>query len=350
MLAKGWRRHQRGTDVVIGYVETHGRARTIEQIRDLETVSRKQLLYRGQTMEEMDVDAILERHPAVVLVDELAHSNVPGSGNEKRWQDVEALLTAGIDVTSTVNIQHLASFNDIVEHITGVRQRETVPDAVVRGADQVELIDVSPDALRRRMVHGDIYGPEKIDAALAHYFRVGNLGALRELALTWMASRVDEELASYRKSQGITEPWETKERVVVALTGAPRGDHLLRRASRLALRLNGELIGVHVWAGDGVAHSSNPGLALQQRLLKELGGRYVEITGPDVAQALVQFTRAENATQLFLGATPQSRASELVHSSVINRIIRDGVPIDVHVIAGINGKEAEPAPASPGAF
>jgi two-component system sensor histidine kinase KdpD len=347
MLAEGWRRKSRGTDVVIGYVETHGRTRTDEQIRDLETVPRKQLVYRGQTMEEMDIDAILDRHPAVALIDELAHSNIPGSRNEKRWQDIEVLLAAGIDVISTVNIQHLASLNDVVERITGVAQRETVPESVVRAADQIELVDMSPEALRRRMAHGNIFTPDKVDAALAHYFRVGNLGALRELALLWVANRVDEELASYRERHGITEPWETKERVVVALTGAPGGEHLLRRASRMAARVNGELIGVHVRASDGVARPSTDGLDTQRRLLEELGGRYAEVTGLDVAQALVHFARAENATQLLLGASAQSRWKELVHGSVINRVIRDVGPIDVHVISPFNPGDVRPLPSSP---
>src|SRR5579883_2765161 len=221
MLDEGWRRCQRGVDVVVGFVETHGRPKTIAQIRDLEVVPRRTVVYRGQPLEEMDVDAIIARHPAEALVDELAHTNPPGSRNAKRWQDIDELLDAGIDVISTLNIQHLVSLNDVVERIVGVPQRETVPDAVVRAADQIELVDMSPEALRRRMAHGNIYPPAKVDTALAHYFRLGNLGAMRELALLWVADRVDVELASYRERHGITQPWETKERVVVALAGRP---------------------------------------------------------------------------------------------------------------------------------
>src|SRR4051812_35894780 len=187
MLDEGWRRAQRGTDVVVGFVEAHGRARTAAQVRDLEVVPRSTIDHRGAAFTEVDVDAVLARRPEVALVDELAHSNVPGSRNAKRWQDVDELLAAGIDVISTVNIQHLESLNDVVQQITGVTQRETVPDAVVRGADQVELVDMDPEALRRRMQHGNIYGPERIDAALSNYFRAGNLTALRELALLWVA-------------------------------------------------------------------------------------------------------------------------------------------------------------------
>jgi two-component system sensor histidine kinase KdpD len=342
MLNEGWRRHTRGTDVVVGYVETHGRQNTAAQIRDIPVVPRHLVTYRGQDLEEMDVDAILARRPVVALVDELAHTNVPGSRNEKRWQDINELLDAGIDVISTVNIQHLASLNDVVERITGVTQRETVPDAVVRQADQIELVDMHPEALRRRMAHGNIYPAEKLDAALAHYFRAGNLGALRELALLWVTDRVDEELAAYRQRYGIEEPWETKERIVVALTGAPGGDNLLRRASRMAARVNGELIAVHVRSADGYTHDPAEGLEAQRRLLGELGGRYAEVTGADVGRALANFARAENATRLVLGATQRSRWGELIHGSVINRTIRDAGPIDIQIIS-----PPEPATALP---
>ena len=219
MLNEGWRRRQRGTDVVVGFVEAHGREATAAQVRDLEVVPRRRVNYRDTDFEEMDVDAILARRPDVALVDELAHTNVPGSRNAKRWQDVHQLLDAGIDVVSTVNIQHLESLNDVVERITGITQRETIPDQIVRAAEQVELVDMTAEALRRRMAHGHIYAADKVDAALGNYFRVGNLSALRELALLWVADRVDESLEDYRRRHGIGNPWETKERVVVALTG-----------------------------------------------------------------------------------------------------------------------------------
>jgi two-component system, OmpR family, sensor histidine kinase KdpD len=333
MLDEGWRRRGRGTDVVIGFVETHDRPNTLARVRDLPVVARRRLTCRGLTLEEMDVDAILLRRPAVALVDELAHTNVAGGRNPKRWQDIVELLTAGIDVISTVNIEHLASINDVVERITGVVQRDTVPDVFVRSADQIELVDMSPEALRRRMAHGNIFPPEKIDTALAHYFRIGNLGALRELALLRVADRVDDELASYRERHGIHEQWETKERVVVALSGAPGSEHLLRRAARMAARINGEVIGVHVRADDGYPQSLSDGLESQRRLLGELNGRYAEVTGTDVALALVKFARAENASQLILGASGRSRAHELLHGSVINRLVRQAGPIDVHVIS-----------------
>ena len=333
MLNEGRRRHARGTDVVIGFVETHGRANTAAQLGDLEVIPRRRIEYSGTSFEEMDIDALLARRPAVALVDELAHTNVPGSRNEKRWQDVEELLDAGIDVISTVNIQHLESMNDVVQQITGIEQREKIPDAVVRAADQVELIDQTPEALRRRMAHGNIYAPEKVDAALANYFREGNLGALRELALMWVADRVDEALEEYRELHGIDGTWETRERVVVAITGAPGGEDVLRRAARMAMRLRGELLGVHVRPADGLTGPSTERLVELRRLLSELGGQYHEVSGGDVAEALVGFARAENASQLVMGASQRSRWSEFLGGSVINGVLRSSGPIDVHVIS-----------------
>jgi two-component system sensor histidine kinase KdpD len=333
MLNEGWRRRERGTDVVAGYVETHNRAQTAAQIRDLEVVPRRTIAYRGQDFEEMDIDAVLARRPEVALVDELAHTNVPGSRNEKRWQDVEELLDAGISVISTVNVQHLESLNDVIAQITGVVQRETVPDVVVRAAEQIELVDMTPEALRRRMAHGNIYAANKVDAALANYFRVGNLGALRELALLWVADRVDEGIETYRQRHGITEPWETRERVVVALTGSPNGERLIRRGARLAARGRAELVGVHIIAADGLATADGPLLQDQRELLDELGGRYAEVTGTDVADALVEFARAENATQIILGASHRSRWAALTQGSIINRVVGRANTIDVHVIS-----------------
>src|ERR1700730_10902977 len=232
MLGEGHRRLERGADVVVAFVETHGRPLTAELLDGLEGMPRAHLPYRGTFFEEMDLDAVLARRPEIALVDEFAHTNVPGYRNAKRWQDVEELLDAGIDVISAVNIQHLESLNDVVEKITGVPQRETVPDAIVRAADQVEMVDMTPEALRRRMAHGNIYPPEKIDAALTNYFRSGNLAALRELALLWLADKVDEGLQRYRVEHKITGAWEARERVVVALTGGPEGKTLIRRRAR----------------------------------------------------------------------------------------------------------------------
>ena len=317
-------------------METHGRARTAEQIGDLEVVPRRTMEHRGTAIAEMDVDAILRRRPDLVLIDELAHTNVPGSRNHKRWQDIQEILAAGIEVISTVNIQHLESLNDVVERITGIRQQETVPDHAVRAADQIELVDMAPEALRRRLAHGNVYGPDKIDAALGNYFRPGNLSALRELALLWVADRVDDALHEYRDRHGITRPWETRERVIVALAGAPDTDHLVRRAARIAERAKGELIGVHVMADTGLSTGDDASvqrMAAQRRLVEELGGEYRRITSNDVAGALVDLARSENATQIVLGATARPRWRELFSGSIINRVIRLSGPIDVHVIS-----------------
>ena len=333
MLNEGRRRRDRGTDVVVAFVETHGRPATAAQVGTLEVVPRRRFEYRGTDFEEMDLEAVLARKPAVALVDELAHSNVPGSRHEKRWQDIETLLDAGIEVISTVNIQHLESLTDVVMAITGIEQRETIPDAVVRAADQVELVDMTPEALQRRMAHGNIYKPDKVDAALSNYFRAGNLGALRELALMWVADRVEEALEDYRELHGIGGAWETRERVVVAVTGAPGGEDVIRRAARMAMRIRGELSAVFVRPSDGLAGPSAERLAEMRRLVTEVGGAYREVSGDDVAGALLRFAKSENATQLVVGASGQSRWNEVVRGSVINDILRASGTLDVHVIA-----------------
>jgi len=332
MLDEGHRRQGRGTDVVVALVETHGRPLTGAQVGDLEVLPRQVLEHRGSRFTELDLDAVLARRPQLALVDELAHTNVPGSRNTKRYQDVEELLAAGIDVVTTVNVQHLESLGDVVHQITGVRQRETVPDAVVRAADQIELVDMSPQALRRRMAHGNVYPAERVDAALAHYFRVGNLTALRELALMWLADRVDEGLQAYRAEHGIHEPWQARERVVVALPGGPQGEALIRRGARIAARTGSGLLAVHVSRSDGLARSDVTALALQRRLVEDLGGSFHEVLGDDVATAVLEFARAENATQVILGATRHSRLYSLINGSTNHDVIRLSGPIDVHIV------------------
>jgi two-component system sensor histidine kinase KdpD len=333
MLAEAHRRVARGSDVVVAYLEAHGRANTSAQLRGLEVVPRRTLAHRGTAVEEMDVDAVLARRPSIALVDELAHTNAPGARNAKRWQDVEELVAAGIDVVTTLNVQHLESLNDVVERITGVRQQETVPDHVVRSADQVELIDMTPEALRRRMAHGNVYGPETVDSALANYFRPGNLAALRELALLWLADQVDSGLEGYREHHGITDPWETRERVVVSVTGAPGSENLIRRGARIARRTRAELLGVHVRQQDGLMAPPFEDLAEHRRLVEALGGAYHEVASADVALALVEFARAENATQLIVGASRRGRWRDLLGGSIVNRVVRLSGPIDVHVIS-----------------
>ncbi len=342
MLDEGRRRAARGTDVVVGLVETHGRANTAALLEGLELLPRRTVLHRGAEIHELDVDAVLARRPDVVLVDELAHSNAPGSLHAKRWEDIDELLAAGIDVISTVNIQHLESVNDVVERITGVRQSETVPDAWVRSAEQVQLVDMTPEALRRRMAHGNVYPADRIDAALGNYFRVGNLGALRELALLWVADRVEDELQTYMEAHGITGSWETRERVLVAITGAPDGDTVIRRAARLARRNQGELIGVHINSGDGLVDRKGPELDRHRVLLEELGGTYREVVGDDVAETLVAVARSERITQIVVGASRRTRRQEITRGSVVNDLLRGARDLDVHVISA-------PAGASGGA-
>ncbi|GAB3208543.1 sensor histidine kinase KdpD [Marinactinospora endophytica] len=337
-LSEARRRRERGTDIVVGFVETHGRPRTAELLEGLEVVPRRTLVHRGVAFEELDVAAVIARAPRVAVVDELAHTNVPGSRNAKRWQDVEELLEAGIDVISTVNIQHLESLNDVVEQITGVRQRETIPDEVARRADQIELCDMSPHALRRRMSHGNVYPVEKIDAALSNYFREGNLTALRELALLWVADRVDEGLARYRGEHNIRLTWEARERVVVALTGGPEGETLIRRAARIAARSRGgrpqpsHLMGVHVVSGDGLSSAEPEALAHQRRLLEQLGGTYHQVLGDDVAGALLDFARGVNATQIVLGSSRRRSWQYVFGPGVGATVAREAGDVDVHIV------------------
>ncbi|MEU8008088.1 DUF4118 domain-containing protein [Catellatospora sp. NPDC049111] len=332
-LEEAHRRRERGTDVVVGFVETHGRRHTLHMLGELELVPRRTIGYRGATFTEMDVDAILARRPEVVLVDELAHTNVPGCRNAKRWQDINELLDAGIHVLSTLNIQHLESLNDVVQTITGVPQRETVPDEVVRRAEQVELIDMTPEALRRRMAHGNVYRPEKIDAALGNYFRVGNLTALRELALLWLADKVDEQLDRYRTEHRIDTTWEARERVVVALTGGPEGETMIRRAARIADRARGaDLLAVHVARSDGLA-GADPALLARQRILVEsMGGTYHQVVGGDVPRALLDFARGVNATQLVLGASRRGRFAQILSRGVGVTTTAESGSIDVHLV------------------
>ena len=299
---------------------------------------------------ELDAAAVIARAPDVALVDELAHTNAPGSPHAKRWQDVEELLDAGIDVVTTVNIQHLESLNDVVEQITGVAQRETVPDEVVRRADQVELVDMAPEALRRRMAHGNIYPPEKVDAALGNYFRVGNLTALRELALLWLADKVDDQLDRYRAEHGIAATWETRERVVVALTGGPEGETLIRRAARIAARTKGaDLLAVHVARSDGLAGADPADLARQRALVESLGGTYHQVVGDDVPTRCWS-SPAASTPPSSCWARPGAGGSR---SMLSPRRRGDHTalsgPIDVHMVTHEQAGQGRPSPAGCGA-
>ncbi|GAA3783093.1 sensor histidine kinase KdpD [Streptomyces coacervatus] len=351
MLSEAHRRQERGTDCVVAFVEHHGRPRTEVMLHGLEEIPRKELAYRGSTFTEMDIDAVLASRPQVAMVDELPHTNIPGSRNAKRWQDVEELLAAGIDVVSTVNIQHLESLGDVVESITGVRQQETVPDEVVRRADQIELVDMSPQALRRRMAHGNIYKPDKVDAALSNYFRPGNLTALRELALLWVADRVDEYLNEYRSEHQVSRIWGSRERIVVGLTGGPEGRTLIRRAARLAEKgAGGEVLAVYIARTDGLTAASPKELAVQRTLVEDLGGTFHQVVGDDVPPALLDFSRGVNATQIVLGVSRRKSWQYVFGPGVGATVARDSGPdLDVHLITHDEAGKGRGLPVNRGA-
>lgn len=335
MLGEAHRRLERGTDLVAAVVETHGRKKTAELLDGIEIVAPRYIEYRGSSFPELDVPAVLARNPQVVLVDELAHTNTPGSKNAKRWQDIEELLDAGITVISTVNVQHLESLNDVVTGITGIEQQEKVPDEVVRAADQIELVDITPEALRRRLSHGNVYAPERIDAALSNYFRRGNLTALRELALLWLADQVDAALAKYRADNKITDTWEARERVVVAVTGGPESETLVRRASRIASKSSAELMVVHVVRGDGLAGVSAPQMGKVRELATSLGATLHTVVGSSgggVPSALIDFARDMNATQLVIGTSRRSRWARIFDEGIGSTVVQQSEKIDVHMV------------------
>lgn len=333
MLSEGKRRLDRGTDVVIAYVEDHDRLKTRAAAAELPIIDRIAVSYRGVIHSEMDTEAVIARAPKFALVDELAHSNVPGSRNAKRWQDVELLLEAGINVITTVNVQHLASLADAVEHITKVRQRETMPDDFVRSADQIELVDMTAEALRRRLAHGNVYASEKVDAALSNYFRIGNLTALRELALLWLADRVDDALQKYRADNAIDSSWPARERIVVALTGGPEGEALLRRGARIASRSSGaQLLAVHIRQSDGLVSQSPVSLEQQRTLVQSLGGTFHQVVGEDIAPAILVFAQGVNATQIVVGTSRRSRFWRALVPGTTTSVIGESGDIDVHVV------------------
>jgi K+-sensing histidine kinase KdpD len=317
MLKEGRERKQRGEDVVIAYVETYGRARTEELLAGLELIPRKKVPYRGTVLEEMNLDAVIARRPKIALVDELAHTNAPGSGNEKRWQDVEQLRDAGIDVISTINVQHVESVNDVVEKITGIVQRETLPDRVLDLADEIQFIDISPEALRKRMRHGNIYRPDKIDTALENFFRPGNLAALREIALRLVAQ-------SMATSRGVVAPAED---VLVAIDGSTGSEPLIRRAVRVARRLGGLCMVVTVGAG------STFDLERYQRLAAQLGCSFVSLGGPDIAKGIIEAAQLANVRHLFMGQSGRPGLRSRWRKTLADQMIDSLPDIDLHVIS-----------------
>jgi two-component system, OmpR family, sensor histidine kinase KdpD len=347
MLGEGRRRRARGTDVVIGYVETHKRPLTEEQIDNLEIIPRQKVSYRGVTLEEMDVEAILARHPTVALVDELAHTNVPGSRNSKRYQDVEELLAAGITVISTLNVQHLEGLNDIVETITGVRQRETLPDQVLSEADEIELVDIAPEALRARLRHGNVYPPERAERALENFFSVANLTALRELALRRTAEQTESKLEDLMRGQkdGEQPAWAATatERVMVAFDGRPHSSQLLREGWRLSSALKAPLLAVTVVpispakrrarAEKGtLPRPADDALHEHIRLAEDLGAEVIQARGDNVASELARIARARHVTRIVIGQPSRSRWHELIFGSVVNRLLRESIGADIQVV------------------
>ncbi len=349
MLSEGHRRLDRGADVVVGFVESHGRRATESLVEGLEVVPREALEYRGCAMEEMDAEAVLRRRPKVALIDELAHTNVPGSGpHVKRWQDVLEILAAGIDVITTVNIQHLESIADEVEQMTGARVRERVPDWVVRKADQIELVDSSPEQLRRRMLHGNVYPASRVQQALTHFFRTDNLIALRELALRFLADETEEELLDHLRQHNARGMWETAERIMVAVTGAAADDALVRRAARLGARARAEVDVLHVAASDGTVRDRQRIDTLRE-LTADVGAHWYEMDDDDPVGAIVRFARKHRITQIVIGASSRSRWRQLTGGgSNVSRIIRAAgdTGIDVHVIARRETKDVLAADAN----
>ena len=329
MLSEGHRRRARGTDVVVGYVETYGRPHTIQMLEGLEVVPRTSLEYRGTQFEEMNVDAIVARNPEVALIDELPHTNIPGSRNAKRWEDVLDVLAAGIVVITTVNVQHLESLNDVIAEITGIRQKETVPDWLLDVADDIELVDSSPYALQRRMLHGNIYpDPHKADLALRRFFTAENLTALRELALMRVANRVDEELLN-RWSRGAVP--ETRERILVCIARAELAEDLIRRGARMAQRAGGDLFVLHVRSPEDAG--KDEWLQPLEKLTKDLGGELQAIDADSVVDGVLGFAYRNHITQCVVGEPLRPRWQEALRGSFVNKVIRKASNIDIHVIA-----------------
>lgn len=332
MLSEAIRRKSRGEDVVIGIVESHGRKGIQELACQLEAVRRKELDYKGTRFEEMDVDAILERKPAVALVDELAHTNIPGSKHRKRYEDVQDLLAARIDVLSTVNIQHIESLAPTVRAITGVTVRETVPDWVPLSASETVMVDLTPEALHNRMKRGDVYGQEKVEQSLKNFFRRGNLIALRELALRQVAEQVDRSLESYMDAKEIQENWGVRERIAVCVSGSPSGQYLIARAARMARRMDAELFVVHV-KRELASREENPQiLEANLRFAGNLGAQVVQLNGKSVADSIAEFVRGRHITQVVFGRAAIHDWRKYLYLSVVHRFLRESPPVDVHIV------------------
>lgn len=332
MLSEAIRRKSRGEDVVIGIVETHGRKGIQELAEQLEAVQRQKLDYKGTVFEEMDVAAILRRKPEVVLVDELAHTNIPGSKHRKRYEDIQELLAARIDVNSTLNIQHIESIAPTVRAITGVTVRETVPDWVPLSASETVMVDLTPEALQNRMKRGDVYSQEKVEQSLKNFFRRGNLIALRELALRQVAEQVDRSLESYMDAKDIQQNWGVRERIAVCISGNPSGQYLVARAARMARRMDAELYVVYVQREIGPREENPQVLATNLRFAENLGAKVMKLQGRSVADTIAEFVRNKYITQVIFGRAPVRDWRKYLYLSVVHRFLRESPPVDVHIV------------------
>jgi two-component system sensor histidine kinase KdpD len=332
MLSEAIRRRSRSEDVVIGVVETHGRKGIEELASQIEAVPRKKIEYKGTVFEEMDVDAILARKPQVVLVDELAHTNIPGSRHRKRYEDIQDLLAANIDVVSTLNIQHIESIAPVVRSITGITVRETVPDWVPLTATETVMVDLTPEALHNRMKRGDVYSTEKVERSLKNFFRRGNLIALRELALRQVAEQVDRSLETYMEDEDIRKNWGVRERMAICISGNPAGQYLVARGARMARRMDAELYVVHVDRELGLKESNANALAANLRFAESLGANVVRLKGRSVADTVADFVRAKHITQVIFGRAPIHDWRKYLYLSAVHRFLRESPPVDVHIV------------------
>jgi len=332
MLSEALRRCSRGEDVVVGVVETHGRKGIEELVSQLERVPRKQIEYKGTVFEEMDVEAILARKPEVVLVDELAHTNIPGSKHRKRYEDIQDLLAAKIDVVSTLNIQHIESIAPVVRSITGITVRETVPDWVPLTATETVMVDLTPEALHNRMKRGDVYSSEKVERSLKNFFRRGNLIALRELALRQVAEQVDRSLETYMEDEDIRKNWGVRERMAICVSGNPAGQYLVARGARMARRMDAELYVVHVDRELGPKESNLSALTANLKFAESLGAKVIRLKGRSVADTVADFVRSKHITQVIFGRAPVHDWRKYLYLSAVHRFLRESPPVDIHIV------------------
>ncbi|HWX93199.1 MAG TPA: universal stress protein [Terriglobales bacterium] len=332
MLSEAIRRHSRGEDVVIGVVETHGRKATAELASQLEQVPRRRVDYKGALFEEMDVDAILARKPAVAIVDELAHTNIEGCKHRKRYEAVYELLDAGIDVLSTMNIQHLESVTPTVQGITGIQVRETVPDWVLKRVDEVVMADLTPEALQNRMRRGDVYPLERVERALGNFFRPGNLIALRELALRQVAHAVDRSLETYLDKQDTRRNLGVRERIAVCISSNPAAQHLIARGARMAQALDGELYVIYVDRGQDDNERNQKTLRANVQFAENVGATVIRVNGKTVAEAVAEVVHEKHLTHVVFGRSATTGWKRYLYISAIHRFLRDAPAVDVHIV------------------